>query len=76
METPSLKNLSIDFRKIENELFNIKVNQEVTVAPLREYIEESLKRDLVKIIETPTKEVNIEHLTTTRKDTKVASTSK
>jgi hypothetical protein len=72
----TLQNLSIDFREIENELFNIKVKQEVIVAPLREYIEEWLKRDLIKITETPTEAVNTGHITTTNKDTKGTSTSK
>jgi hypothetical protein len=36
----TLQNLSINSREIESELFNIKVKQEVTIAPLREYIEE------------------------------------
>jgi hypothetical protein len=31
----TLQNLSIDFREIEKELFDIKVKQEVTIALLR-----------------------------------------
>jgi hypothetical protein len=40
----TLKNISIDYREYENELFKIKFKQEVIVDPLREYIEEWLKR--------------------------------
>jgi len=36
----TLQNISIDYKKYENELFIIKVKLEVTVAPLREHIEE------------------------------------
>jgi hypothetical protein len=48
----------------------------VIVAPLREYIEEWLKKDLINIVETPTQEINNSHITATNKDTKGASTSK
>jgi hypothetical protein len=54
----TLQNLSIDLREIESELFNIKVKQEVIVAPLREYIQEWLNKSLIKIYETPTEAVN------------------
>jgi hypothetical protein len=72
----TLQNLSIDLREFENELFNIKVKQGVTIVPLREYIEEWLKRALIKITETPTEVVNTDHITATKKYTKGASTSK
>ena len=49
-----LKNLSIDHREIESELLNIKVKQEVIVAPLREYVQEWLNKSLIKICEFPT----------------------
>ena len=32
----TLQNISIDYREYENELFKIKVKQEVTIAPLQE----------------------------------------
>jgi hypothetical protein len=35
-----LCNLSIDLRELENEIFNIKIWNEINVAPLRSYIEE------------------------------------
>jgi hypothetical protein len=72
----TLQNLSINFREIENELFNIKGKQEVNVAPIREYIEEWFKKTLIKITEGPTEEVNISHITTINKDTKSTSTTK
>jgi hypothetical protein len=52
-------------------LFKIKVKQEVSVAPLQEYIEE-----LINITEDPTKVVDTSHITTKNKDIKVEATSK
>jgi hypothetical protein len=72
----TLQNISIDYREYENELFKIKVKQEVIVAPLRQYIEEWLKRAIIKITEGPTEAVDTSHITTTNKDIKGASTSK
>ena len=40
----ALRNLSIDLRELENELFNIKIWNEINVAPLRSYIEEWVQR--------------------------------
>jgi len=37
---------------MENELFDKKTKQEIMIAPMRDYIEEWLRKDLVKIIET------------------------
>ena len=39
-----LCNLSIDLRELENELFSIKIQNDINVSPLRSYIEENLKR--------------------------------
>jgi hypothetical protein len=50
----TLQTISIDYREYENELFKIKVKQEVIVSSLQEYIEEWLKRDIIKITEGPT----------------------
>jgi hypothetical protein len=72
----TLQNLSIDYRKYENELFKIKVKLEVIISPLRQYTEEWLKRALIKIIKGPTEAVDISHITTKNKDIKGASTSK
>jgi hypothetical protein len=68
-----LQNLSIEYREYENELFKIKVKQEVTIAPLQQYIEEWLKRALIKIIEGPTEVVDTSHITATNKDIKGTS---
>jgi hypothetical protein len=40
-----------DYREIEGTLFDIKVKQEVIVAPLRDYIEKWLESTLIKITE-------------------------
>jgi hypothetical protein len=42
----ALSNLSIDFWELENDLFNIKIRNEINVAPMRGYIEEWLERQL------------------------------
>jgi hypothetical protein len=53
----TLHQLSIDLREMENELFEIKTKHEIMVAPMREYIEEWLRKYLVKITETDQHEV-------------------
>jgi hypothetical protein len=45
----ALRNLSIDLRELENELFNIKIWNEINVAPLRSYIEEWVERELKQV---------------------------
>jgi hypothetical protein len=35
--------LSIDLSELENEVFNIRIHNDINVAPLRSYIEENLK---------------------------------
>jgi hypothetical protein len=42
----ALCNLSIDFRKLENDLFNIKIQNEINVALMKSYIQEWLERQL------------------------------
>jgi hypothetical protein len=42
----ALSNLSIDLQELENDLFNIKIWNEINVAPMRGYIEEWLERQL------------------------------
>jgi hypothetical protein len=42
----------MDFKYLENLLFDIKVKQEITMAPMREYIENWLNNVLIKIIES------------------------
>jgi hypothetical protein len=39
----------MDMREFENELFEIKTRHEIIVAPLKEYIEEWLRKSLIKI---------------------------
>ena len=52
-----LQNLSIDLREIEKELFNIKIKQEVIVAPLRDFIQEWLNASIAKISKILAEEV-------------------
>jgi len=47
----TLHQLSMDFRDLESSLFDIKVRKEITVAPMRDYIENWLNKSLTKIIE-------------------------
>ena len=42
----ALHNISINFRELENKLFNIKICNEMNVSPMRIYIEEWLEREL------------------------------
>jgi hypothetical protein len=39
----ALRNISIDIRDLEGELFNIKIRHEINVAPMRSYIKEWFK---------------------------------
>jgi hypothetical protein len=48
----TLHQLTMEFKDLKKELFNIKVRQEITVAPMREYIENWLKNALIKITES------------------------
>jgi hypothetical protein len=45
----ALRNLSIDLRELENEIFNIKIWDKINVAPLRGYIEEWIQRPIEKL---------------------------
>jgi hypothetical protein len=47
----ALRNLSIDLRELENELFNIKIWNEINVAPLRSYIEEFVETELKRVVD-------------------------
>jgi hypothetical protein len=40
----ALYHLSIDLRDLENELFNIKIQHEINMVPMRSYIEEWFKK--------------------------------
>jgi hypothetical protein len=73
----TLHQLSIDLRDLESTLFDIKVRQEIIVAPMREYIENWLKQALIKITEEDQVEaVGTGHETATKDNTKGTSTSK
>jgi hypothetical protein len=71
-----LQNLSVDLREIEKELFNVKIKQEVIVAPLRDFIQEWLNNSIAKISEIPAEVVMTGNQTTTNKSIKEATTSK
>jgi uncharacterized protein YeeX (DUF496 family) len=53
----ALRNLSINLRKLENELFNIKIRDEINMAPMRGYIEEWLQRAIDKLTDKGQKAV-------------------
>jgi succinate dehydrogenase flavin-adding protein (antitoxin of CptAB toxin-antitoxin module) len=42
----ALFNLSIDFQELKNDLFNIKIRNDINITPMRSYIEEWLEREL------------------------------
>jgi hypothetical protein len=72
----TLHQLSIDFRDLESTLFDIKVRQEITIAPMRDYIENWLKNPLTKIT-VPNQEevVAIGHGIPAKEITKCTSTT-
>jgi hypothetical protein len=45
----ALHNISIDLRDLEGDLFNIKIQHEINVAPMRSYIEEWFKNVIDKL---------------------------
>jgi hypothetical protein len=47
----------MDLREMENELFEIKTRHEIMVAPMREYIEDWLRKSLIKITEPEQQEM-------------------
>jgi hypothetical protein len=47
----TLHQLSFELRELEGTIFDIKVRQEINVAPMKEYIENWLKQALIKITE-------------------------
>ena len=70
---------SIDLREMDNEIIEIKTKHKITVALMRDYIEEWLTQTLVKITETNQHEVVtmvIPPLAQQKPSTKNASSSK
>ena len=47
----------MDLRELENKIFKIKTRHEIIVAPLREYIEEWLRKMLILIVEPKQQEM-------------------
>jgi phosphotransferase system IIA component len=64
--------ISLDLRDLEGELFNIKIQHEINVAPMKNYIEEWFKKEINKltnegkeIVETVLITINEDHKRTT-----------
>jgi hypothetical protein len=70
-----LRNISIDIRDLEGDLFNIKIWHEINVAPMRSYIEEWFKKDVKKLIDEGKKAVETVRVTIDERN-KRTSTSK
>ena len=45
----ALRNLCIDFGELENIIFNMKIWNEINVAPMKSYIEKWLERELKQV---------------------------
>jgi len=71
-----LQNLFIDLREIDKKLLNIKIKQEIIVAPLRDFIQEWLNTSIANIFEIPTEEFMTNNPTTTNKNIKEVEASK
>jgi hypothetical protein len=54
----TLHQLSLDLKELENELFETNTKQEITISPMREYIEQWLRKSLVKITKTDQQEAS------------------
>jgi hypothetical protein len=54
----TLHQLSLDIKEMENELFENKTKHEIKVFPMREYIEQWLRKSLVKIIKKDQQEID------------------
>jgi hypothetical protein len=73
----TLHQLSIDFRDLESTLFNINVRQEIIIVSMRDYIENWLKKSLIKITEEDqAKVVGTSHVIATKENTKGTSPNK
>jgi len=44
-----LHSISMDLRKLENKIFNIEIQDEINMAPMRSYVEEWLQRRMDKL---------------------------
>jgi hypothetical protein len=64
--------LSVDIRQIEKDIFNIKINQEVIIASLMDFIQELVKTSIAKISEIPAEEVMTGNPTKINKNIKEA----
>jgi len=45
----SLHGISLDLRDLEGELFNIKIQHDINVEPMKSYIEEWFKKSIDKL---------------------------
>jgi hypothetical protein len=72
-----LSQLSFDLRDLEGILFDIKIRHEINVAPMKDYIEEWLKKALIKIMEENQEEaVSIGHETIIKENIRTPTTHK
>jgi hypothetical protein len=46
----SIEQLHSEFKEIEEEIFSLRVKQDIIVPPMKEYIEEWLKKSLAQIV--------------------------
>jgi hypothetical protein len=53
----TLHQSELDLREFERQLFKIKTKHEIIVEPLREYIEEWLKKELIEITKLENQEI-------------------
>jgi hypothetical protein len=70
-----LHNLSIDLRDLESKFFNIKIWHEISMAPMRSYIEEWFKKDVDQVTNEGKMTLHIVPITT-EESHKRTSTSK
>jgi hypothetical protein len=47
----ALHSIFVDLRKLENDLFDIEIHNEINMAPMRSYIEEWFQRRMDKLID-------------------------
>ena len=58
-----LHGISIDLRDLEGELFNIKIQHEINVEPMKNYIEEWFKKAIEKLTNEGKETVETVHVT-------------
>jgi hypothetical protein len=59
----ALHGISLDLRDLEGELFNIKIQHEINMAPMESYIEEWFKKEIKKMTNEGQEKVETVHRT-------------